>query len=149
MAEETDGGGTAPPRRVLETALYAEDLEAARAFYGGVIGLAAVHFAPERNAFFRCGEGMLLVFDPRATETEPVAVGGGTIPLHGARGPGHVAFAANDDEMAAWRARFARHGVPVESEIDWPGGGHSIYVRDPAGNSVEIASPRLWKLAPA
>lgn len=145
MADEP----TIPPTRVLETALYAPDLEAARRFYEEVMGLALVAHLPERNVFFRCGDAMLLVFDPASTETNPVTIGGGVIPLHGGRGAGHVAFAANDDEMPAWRERFRRHGIEVESEIDWPNGGHSIYVRDPAGNSVEIASPRIWKLPPA
>ena len=27
---------------------------------------------------------------------------------------------------------------------DWPNGARSLYFRDPAGNSVEIAEPRLW-----
>jgi len=36
------------------------------------------------------------------------------------------------------------NGVPIESEVRWPRGGRSLYVRDPAGNSVEIASPALW-----
>ena len=30
--------------------------------------------------------------------------------------------------------------------MDWPGGGQSFYVRDPAGNSVEFAEARIWKL---
>jgi hypothetical protein len=36
------------------------------------------------------------------------------------------------------------HGVEVEREIGWPDGSRSLYVRDPAGNSVELAPPSLW-----
>ena len=37
-------------------------------------------------------------------------------------------------------------GVPVESEVSWPRGGASLYLRDPAGNVVELASPAIWGL---
>jgi len=32
----------------------------------------------------------------------------------------------------------------VEKEINWEDGGTSIYFRDPAGNSVELAPATLW-----
>jgi catechol 2,3-dioxygenase-like lactoylglutathione lyase family enzyme len=65
-------------------------------------------------------------------------IGNASIPLHGAFGPGHVAFSASDTELADW------HGVAIERTIDWPGGGRSLYFRDPAGNSLELATPRIW-----
>ena len=34
--------------------------------------------------------------------------------------------------------------LDVEMEVEWPEGGRSLYVRDPAGNSVELAPPTLW-----
>jgi catechol 2,3-dioxygenase-like lactoylglutathione lyase family enzyme len=45
--------------------------------------------------------------------------------------------------LEAWRAQDVR----IEREIAWPGGGYSIYFRDPSGNSVELATPKLWGLA--
>ena len=132
---------------ILETALYADDLEAAEQFYTGVLGLTVYGRVAGRHLFFRCGQGMLLIFNPAHTSREQTSVGGAAIPLHGAVGAGHMAFAVADEDMGQWRERLRRHGVAVESEVDWPGGGHSIYMRDPAGNSVELASPRLWGLA--
>ena len=132
-------------RGVLETCLYARDLAAAERFYADVIGLEAFQRAEGRHVFFRCGAGVFLVFDPARTSTEPGAVGGAPIPAHGAAGPGHVAFAVPEAELDAWRERLARHGVPVESEVRWPRGGRSLYVRDPAGNSVELAGEGIWK----
>lgn len=135
----------APPlRRILETALYCDDIAAAAKFYVEVIGLEVIVPPDRRQVFFRCGEGVLLIFDPRVTSVDPTSVNGGLIPLHGASGHGHAAFAARDDELPAWRERLERAGVPIESEVNWPRGGHSIYFRDPAGNSLEIASPRIW-----
>lgn len=133
------------PDGVLETSLYAADLAAAERFYGDVLGLELHGREPGRHVFFRCGATMLLVFDPSRTE-EPAAVSGQTVPAHGARGPGHAAFAVPARELDAWRARLAAHGVAIESEVSWPGGGRSLYFRDPAGNSLEIASPAIWGL---
>jgi len=45
---------------------------------------------------------------------------------------------------AGWRAQLAAHGVAIEMEIDRHPGGLSLYFRDPAGNSIELAPPTLW-----
>ena len=132
--------------RVLETSLYAEDLEAAAHFYGTVLGLELFSRQPDRHVFFRCGEGMLLVFNPDVTSTHATLVGSAPVPLHGAAGAGHVAFAVDDAELPAWRARLERYAVMIESEVEWPRGGRSVYVRDPAGNSIELAAPSIWGL---
>lgn len=125
--------------RILESCLYVDDLVAAEAFYHAVLGLAVYARVPERHVFFRCGQGMFLVFNPQRT-----AIATGDVPTHGAHGPGHVAFAIELAAMPAWRERLGAHGVPIETEITWPGGGHSLYFRDPAGNSVELATPQTW-----
>ncbi|MDB5665256.1 VOC family protein, partial [Cypionkella sp.] len=49
---------------IMETAIYARDLVAAEAFYRNVFGLEVVSKAPGRLVFFRCGQQMLLVFNP-------------------------------------------------------------------------------------
>jgi catechol 2,3-dioxygenase-like lactoylglutathione lyase family enzyme len=36
--------------------------------------------------------------------------------------------------------------VAIEQEMDWPRGGRSFYFRDPAGNSLELATPKIWGL---
>ena len=134
----------APPARILETALYAADLDAAEAFYGGLLGLERAARLDGRQVFFRCGAGMLLVFDPEATRL-PAAPGALPVPVHGATGAGHVAFAATAAELDALARRLSAAGVPIEADFRWPGSGaRSIYLRDPAGNSVEFAEPRLW-----
>jgi catechol 2,3-dioxygenase-like lactoylglutathione lyase family enzyme len=131
---------------VLETCLYARDLNAAARFYAEVLGLEAFARAAGRHVFFRCGAGVLLLFNPEVTGSTPGAVGGVAVPAHGADGAGHVAFAVDESELPGWRARLAVHGVAIEAEIEWPRGGRSLYVRDPAGNSVELAPARIWGL---
>jgi catechol 2,3-dioxygenase-like lactoylglutathione lyase family enzyme len=129
---------------VLETCLYADDLDAAERFYSGVLGLTLFAREAERHVFFRCGAAMLLVFDPDRTASAPGQVNGTPVPAHGAHGAGHVCFRVPSDELARWRERLEQAGVAIEAEIAWPRGGSSLYVRDPAGNSVELAPARIW-----
>ena len=131
---------------VLETCLYASDLDAVERFYAGVLGLPVVARAPERHVFFRCGAGMLLVFEPERTTTSAGQVGGVPVPSHGARGAGHVCFRIDESALPHWRERLHVEGIPIEAEIEWPRGGASLYVRDPAGNSVELAPATIWGL---
>ncbi|HEX6049365.1 MAG TPA: VOC family protein [Gemmatimonadaceae bacterium] len=133
-----------PIDRVLEACLYAHDLEAAERFYAQVLGLERYSSVPGRHVFFRCGDGMFLVFNAERTRSEASVVAGAIVPTHGATGPGHVAFAIPDAEIPAWRTRLEQAGITIESEVMWPRGGRSLYFRDPAGNCVELASPTLW-----
>lgn len=129
------------PEAILETCLYAEDLDAAEAFYRDVMGLSVLARQPGRHVFFRCGAGMLLVFNPRATLRSEMPT---PIPRHGATGPGHVCFRVRAEDLAPWHDRFLRLGIVIEAQHGWPTGARSIYVRDPAGNSVELGEARMW-----
>lgn len=131
---------------VLEACLYALDLEAAERFYTSVLGLEVMTRVPERHVFFHCGDGVFLIFNPERTRSEQTAVAGSLVPLHGAEGAGHVAFAVSEAEIDGWRDRLTSAGVEIEAEVSWPRGGRSLYFRDPAGNSIELAPPRIWGL---
>lgn len=130
------------PRYVLEAVLYARDLAAAESFYVGVLGLERAGAREGEYVLFRCGPTMLLVFNPEASRQADRGV-----PAHGATGAGHAALAVPEAELARWRQRLIASGVAIEQEVSWPGGGGSIYFRDPANNSVELATPRIWGLA--
>ncbi|GHE04855.1 hypothetical protein U879_02295 [Defluviimonas sp. 20V17] len=129
---------------ILETVLYATDLEAAEAFYTRVFGLQVVRRLAGKFVFFRCGAGMLLIFDPvQSAAVDPA----NPIPRHGAVGAGHLCFATGPGQtIEAWRAHFAAQGVAIETLHVWPGGARSLYLRDPAGNSIEIGEPKMWGL---
>ncbi|WP_238371276.1 VOC family protein [Heliomarina baculiformis] len=131
------------PRALLEAALYMQDLDAAEAFYGDLLGLRVFQRVKGRHVFFDLGSAVLLVFNPEATENAS-KTGRIPVPPHGARGSGHVCFAMPRDEIDAMRSRLLAAGVEVDSEFDWPNGARSLYVRDPGGNSVEFAEPWLW-----
>lgn len=127
-----------PVSGLLEFGVYGSDLDAMERFYRDVFGLERIARADDRLIALRCGGSALLLFDPSVTR------GGGAIPSHGPSGAGHLAFVIEDGERAAWRVHLERHGVPIEREVEWEDGGASIYVRDPAGNSVELAPPTIW-----
>ena len=131
------------PPRILETALYATDLDAAEQFYGEILGFEPVTQVADRHVFFRLDGSMLLVFNPAET-VRPPSSEALPVPPHGARGPGHVALAATAAELDRWRDRLAEAGIAIEADFRWPNGARSIYLRDPAGNSVEFAEARLW-----
>ena len=68
------------------------------------------------------------------------------IPPHGTEGIGHIAFLTTAEELPGWRMQLAKHQVSITSEVNWTGGGTSLYFHDPAGNLVELAPPTLWGL---
>ena len=124
--------------RILETVLYASRLSTVEQFYQNVLGLEVI----QRNDLFitfRCGDGVLLIFNPQRSSQPDRAV-----PTHGTKGPGHLAFAARPEELDSWRKQLNKKGVEVEADVEWETGGQSIYFRDPAGNSLELATPALW-----
>jgi catechol 2,3-dioxygenase-like lactoylglutathione lyase family enzyme len=128
---------------VLEAALYAADIDAVEAFYAGILGLPVIARGGNRHVFFRVGATVLLVFNPEETRKTPTNAAL-PVPPHGAQGPGHVCLSARPDKMEEWRRRLEDAKVAIEADFRWPNGARSLYFRDPGGNSVEIAEPRLW-----
>ncbi len=129
---------------VLETAIYTDDLEAARQFYGRKLGFEEVVAQENTFAFFRCGGTVVLVFNPEQTKLQPLVPPALPIPGHGAMGAGHICFRAPGKKIEIWKNHLIANGIDIESEITWENGARSIYFRDPAGNSLEFAQPRLW-----
>lgn len=134
------------PSGILESALYVDDLDTAEAFYAKVMGLKQIAKAPGRHVFFRCGDGVLLLFNAAKTVKPPPPAAPLPVPPHGTTGAGHLCFAGTADEIARWVKHLEQHDVAIEADFEWPGGGRSIYFRDPAGNSIEIAEPKIWGL---
>jgi catechol 2,3-dioxygenase-like lactoylglutathione lyase family enzyme len=132
--------GQAPAIETLvETAIYADDLDATASFYRDVLGLPLIGKEPGRSVFFRAGPGsVLLVFRPESTRQ------GGALPAHGATGAGHFALGIKAELLEAWRRHLSASGVVLEKEVAWPAGAKSLYFRDPAGNVAELITPGLW-----
>ncbi|WP_027155897.1 VOC family protein [Mesorhizobium sp. WSM2561] len=132
------------PSAILESALYVTDLDAAEKFYTDVLGLDLLGKVDGRHLFFRCGDGVLLIFNAEATRVPPAPDAKLKVPPHGTVGDGHLCFAASADEIVRWKAHLEQKKIAIESEFEWPQGGRSIYIRDPSGNSIEFAEPRIW-----
>ena len=127
-------------RGVYETVLYATELAPTVGFYRDVVGLREIERPNEHSAAFRLDDGgLLLIFDPAQSMVE-----GRYVPSHGTTGAGHMAFRVDEGVLDGLATRFGAAGLEIEREITWPLGGRSIYVRDPAGNSVEFVEGEIW-----
>ena len=129
--------------QVLETSLYVADLARSLSFYESVVGLRRLQADERFGALEVPGRQVLLLFR-RGGTTRPLSTPGGVIPPHDGSGSLHVAFAVPRSEMEAWVSHLELHGVPIESRVDWGAGEHSLYIRDPDGHLVELATPDLW-----
>ena len=128
---------------VLETVLYVDDLERARAFYEGLFALDAVYSDQRMCAYDVGGRSMLLLFR-RGCSLHTISMPGGIIPPHDGSGPHHIAFSIAADELPAWETRLGNFGIAIEGRTNWPRGGISIYFRDPDEHLLELATPGLW-----
>jgi catechol 2,3-dioxygenase-like lactoylglutathione lyase family enzyme len=116
---------------------------AAARFYADVLGLHLLEDPTELSAAFRLGDGgVLLLFDSARS-----SVAGRPVPSHGATGAGHVAFAVPLGTLDAFADALRDKGIAIEQEVTWSQGGRSVYVRDPAGNSVEVIEGEAWPLS--
>ncbi|MCB0310077.1 MAG: VOC family protein [Bdellovibrionales bacterium] len=126
---------------ILESCLYARNLDSVERFYSEILGLTLHSKSNGRHLFYFCGNQMLLIFNPDATESSE-----NEIPTHGSHGSGHLAFGVNHKELAYWKSRLSSAGISIEHTHKWPSGKESVYFRDPAGNSLEIAADDIWSL---
>ncbi len=125
--------------RILETCLYAEDLETVERFYRS-LGFVCTSKLTGRHVFFRLEQSMLLIFNPAASAIA------GALPPHAGRAGGHVCFAIEEGAIPAWQKRLIEQGIEV-TRYTWSNArGTSLYFHDPAGNLLELAPPSIWSL---
>lgn len=129
--------------RILETALYADNLPHAVDFYRRVFAFPTLRGDDRFHAFAVPGPSVLLIFKKGET-LRPVEFEGGVIPPHDAAGEIHFAFGIDADELAKWDAHLNSLGVPIESRVKWPLGGTSLYFRDTERHLVELVTPGVW-----
>jgi len=129
-------------RRVLETALYCDNLARTAEFYQTLLD-ATPMMSGDRLVALDAGEGTVLLLFQRGN-SGPFESAGGLVPGHDGSGPVHLAFAIDAAALDAWESRLGALAIPIESRVRWERGGTSIYFRDPDGRSVELATPGLW-----
>ena len=130
-------------RRVVETALYVDDMSRAVAFYRDVLGLAPMS-SNERLTAFDAGDATVLLLFAQGATLEGLRWPGGYIPPHDGAGPVHLAFGIDASDVDAWEVALTARGIAVEGRATWERGGRSLYFRDPDGHSVELVTPGTW-----
>jgi catechol 2,3-dioxygenase-like lactoylglutathione lyase family enzyme len=144
FAEAMTSGCRAPAiDGVLETSLYARELERTAAFYRDLFGFKALVDSPRLVAFEITKRSVLLVFQSGSTEDD-ILDARGKIPGHDGAGRLHLAFSIAREDLDAWRNRLFQNGIELVGEYRWPRGGVSLYIRDPDGALVDLATPGLW-----
>ncbi len=129
--------------RIIETALYVDDIERARDFYETTLGLKPILTTRTLFAYDVGGASVLLLFQ-RGQSLQTQVSANGSIPPHDGHGPLHICFAVDADELAAWETQLERHGVAIEGRMRWKRGGSSLYFRDPDGHLLELMTPGNW-----
>jgi catechol 2,3-dioxygenase-like lactoylglutathione lyase family enzyme len=137
--------------RIVETALYVDDLDRARDFYSRVLQLS-VMLESETLSAFNVGEQSVLLIFKRGGSLRPQTFSGGPgmpegeIPPHDGTGPLHMCFAVGSDQLGMWEAQLVESGVAIEGRTRWVRGGESIYFRDPDGHLLEMMTPGNWPI---
>ena len=132
---------------VLETALHVEDVPTSMAFYDRLFGFSKMISDDRFCAYAVAGRSVFLLFKKGGT-LEPIEIPGasGVIPPHDGSGRMHMAFAIPAGSADDWTNRLSENGVAVESRVQWASGGTSLYVRDPDGHLIELATPGIWPI---
>ncbi len=128
---------------LVETCLYVSDVEASRDFYVDLFGFEPVGGDARIQPLMVGPSQMLILFRTGGTP-KPVPVANGFIPPHDGGGEQHFAFGVPEDAFEDWKVFLAGKSIEIESTIDWPQGGRSLYFRDPDRLVVELVTPGLW-----
>ena len=143
MPAPNDSAPAPPLTRVVETALYFDELAPATAFYRHVLGLRPMSEGA-RLVALDAGAGSVLLLFQRGATREGYRWSTGYIPPHDGSGPAHVALGVAREHLKAWEHWLAAHDIAIESRVTWSSGGSSIYFRDPGGHSLELVTPGTW-----
>jgi catechol 2,3-dioxygenase-like lactoylglutathione lyase family enzyme len=130
---------------IVETCINSGDLPRSIRFYRDRLGLRLLE-SLDRLCAVAAGDHHLLLVFLHGGSLEPVNMPGGLIPAHDTSGQSHFAFSISKEDFAAWRDHLISQGIAIESEVDWPAGGKSLYFRDPDENLVELATPGIWEV---
>jgi len=130
---------------ILETCLYVDDLDLASRFYEELFGLTRIAGDLRFRAYSVAARSVLLLFK-RGASNCVTQLPSGTLGPHDGNGPLHMAFAMPAEDLAKWEEILATHHIAVETRIQWPRGGTSLYFRDPDQNLLELATPGIWSI---
>lgn len=124
--------------KIKETCLYIHDLEKAKKFYHGKLGLEIIHYAEERHIFFRAGSSVLLCFNPNDSKNKT------SPPAHFAEGNQHYAFEVSKEDYEQCKMHIRSLDIPIIDKLVWGSGQESFYFNDPENNVLEIVPEGVW-----
>jgi len=130
---------------IVESCLFSTDLPRSVRFYQDRLGLRLLE-SGERLCVFSVADKQVLLIFRGGGKLEPILTPGGMIPPHEAAGQLHFAFAISKEKFAAWEKHLIAQGISIESKVNWPTGGQSLYFRDPDNHLVELATPGIWEV---
>jgi catechol 2,3-dioxygenase-like lactoylglutathione lyase family enzyme len=128
---------------VLESGIYVDDVARSAEFYCRIFGFERLEGDDRFRALSVAGRQVFLIFK-RGGTLAPMQLPGGVLPPHDGSGRQHFAFSVPQADLAAWETKLAENGVAIESHVNWPRGGKSIYFRDPDGHLAELITPGCW-----
>ncbi|PBQ09472.1 VOC family protein [Pseudomonas syringae] len=132
-------------KRIIETSLYVDNLERAKAFYSQHLQLEAMVESSVLVAF-NVGQHNTLLLFKRGASVRTKYLSGGEIPPHDASGRIHICFAIDAEDLSTWEQRLDVANIAIEGRTHWPKGGSSVYFRDPDANLVELLTPGCWPI---
>jgi catechol 2,3-dioxygenase-like lactoylglutathione lyase family enzyme len=125
--------------KIKETCLYVNDLERAKKFYEGTLGLSLINYVPGKHLFLRAGTSVLLIFNPQDSKMKS------SPPPHAAHGNQHFAFEVRATEYQSAKGELKSKGIKIIDEVVWKSGKESFYFNDPEGNILEIVPDEgIW-----
>jgi catechol 2,3-dioxygenase-like lactoylglutathione lyase family enzyme len=130
---------------IVETALQVEDVARSAEFYERLFELRRLASDDRFCALAVPGNAVLLLFRKGGT-LQPVQVPGGMIPPHDGSGRMHFAFKISADALESCERELTAAGTAIESKVNWPLGGTSLYFRDPDRHLVELITPGCWEV---
>jgi glyoxylase I family protein len=126
------------PTGVDHIVFRVRDVPTMLAFYRDVLGCTLERQQEELGLFqLRAGRSLIDLVDVTGKLGRP----GGAAPGEEGRNVDHVCLGVRPYDEAALRAHLTRHGVAVVeagSRYGAEGEGHSVYIRDPEGNTIEL-----------
>ena len=115
-------------------------MKAAEIFYRDVVGCTVDRSLPQYGMLqMRAGAALIDLVDIGSE-----AGAWGRPDIAGGRNVDHVCIATGPWDEAAMRAHLAAHGIAIVEEgirYGARGEGMSFYVKDPAGNTIELKGP--------
>ena len=144
--EKTNSRSEPTPKigSVLETALYVADLDRSVAFYKRVLGFTLAPGQSDQLCTLNITPSQVLLLFRKRGSLEATVTPFGTIPPTDGDGSLHVTFFIPGSQFAIWQDHLRRAGVEIESIVNWPAGGRSIYFRDPDTHALELKTSH-WR----